>query len=186
MTAPTLSSATDVRDRSGAYAVIGAGPHGLSGLKALRQYGLDADGFERAGDVGGNWNFGAPTSRVYESTHLISSKPFTQFPDFPMPDSFPDYPSHRHIKEYFNSYADHFGLREHISFNTEVVSVVPADGAGYIVTVRDVTTGTTYASTAPSTEISPQSFCSATKSLSSAGVTRRAACGRTTSRMVRR
>ena len=41
-------------------------------------------------DVGGNWNFGAPTSRVYASTHLISSKPFTQFPDFPLPDSFPD------------------------------------------------------------------------------------------------
>ena len=38
------------------------------------------------------------------------------------------------------------------------------------------------ASTAPSTEISPQSFCSATKSLSSGGSTRRTACGSTTSR----
>ncbi len=98
-------------DRTGAYAVIGAGPHGLSALKALLQNGIDADGFEREAEVGGNWNFGAENSRVYQSTHLISSKPFTQFPDFPMPDRFPDYPSHAQIKEYFTSYARHFGLR---------------------------------------------------------------------------
>ena len=40
------------------------------------------------------------------------------------------------------------------------------------------------ASTAPSTEIRPTSFCSATKSLSSGGVTRRTACGSTTCRIV--
>ena len=39
------------------------------------------------------------------------------------------------------------------------------------------------ASTAPSTEISPTSFCSATKSLSSGGSTRRTAWGRITSRI---
>ena len=83
----------------------------MSALKALLQNGIEADGFERESDVGGNWNFGAENSRVYESTHLISSKPFTQFPDFPMPDSYPDYPSHRQVKEYFGRYADHFGLR---------------------------------------------------------------------------
>ena len=88
-------------DRTGAYAVIGAGPHGLSALKALLQNGIDADGFEREAEVGGNWNFGAGNSRVYQSTHLISSKPFTQFPDFPMPDRFPDFPSHPQVKEYF-------------------------------------------------------------------------------------
>ncbi|MCU0295757.1 MAG: hypothetical protein MUD05_06825, partial [Candidatus Nanopelagicales bacterium] len=100
----------DLIERPGHVAVIGAGPHGLSALKALLQTGIPADGFDRADDIGGNWNFGGPTSRVYESTHLISSKPFTQFPDFPMPDSFPDYPSHRQVKEYFDAYAAHFGL----------------------------------------------------------------------------
>ena len=39
------------------------------------------------------------------------------------------------------------------------------------------------ASTAPRTEIRPTSFCSATKSLSSGGVTRRTACGSTTRRI---
>ena len=86
----------------------------MSALKALLQNGIEADGFEREADVGGNWNFGAENSRVYESTHLISSKPFTQFPDFPMPDAYPDYPSHRQVKDYFGRYADHFGLRARI------------------------------------------------------------------------
>jgi cation diffusion facilitator CzcD-associated flavoprotein CzcO len=125
----------DLIDRSDSVAVIGAGPHGLSALKALLQLGLPADGFERAGDIGGNWNFGGPTSRVYESTHLISSKPFTQFPDFPMPDTFPDYPSHYQVKEYFDAYADHFGLRERISLNTTVTEVL-ADGDGWLLTAE--------------------------------------------------
>ncbi len=117
----------DVMERPGCVAVIGAGPHGLSALKALLQAGIPADGFDRADDLGGNWNFGAPTSRVYESTHLISSKPFTQFPDFPMPDDYPDYPSHRQVKAYFDAYAAHFGLRERITFNTSVVRVAAVD-----------------------------------------------------------
>ncbi len=124
------------------YAVIGAGPHGLSALKALLQNGIDADGFEREAEVGGNWNFGAENSRVYQSTHLISSKPFTQFPDFPMPDRFPDYPSHAQIKEYFTSYARHFGLLDRIRFQTDVVRVTPIDGgATWLVTTRDRVSG---------------------------------------------
>lgn len=111
-------------------AVIGAGPHGLASLKALLQAGFDARCFEQAADLGGNWNFGAPTSRVYESTHLISSKPFTQFPDFPMPEDYPDYPSHRQVKAYFDRYAEHFGLRDRISFDTTVVAVAPTSDAG--------------------------------------------------------
>lgn len=117
---------TEIVDRGDAVAVIGAGPHGMSALKSLLAAGIPADGFDRAEGVGGNWRFGGPTSRVYESTHLISSKPFTQFPDFPMPDTYPDYPSHRQVLEYFCRYADHFGLRERIMFETEVTAVQPA------------------------------------------------------------
>ena len=131
----------DVVDRGGAWAVVGAGPHGLSALKNLLELGLDADGFERDTDLGGNWNFHAENSRVYESTHLISTKPFTQFPDFPMPDAYPDYPSHWQVHRYFRSYAEHFGLLDHLSFNSEVVSVTPAPGERWDVTVRDRESG---------------------------------------------
>ena len=141
----TTRAAPALVDRGGAWCVVGAGPHGLSALKALLQNGIDADGYERESDVGGNWNFGAENSRVYESTHLISSKPFTQFPDFPMPDSYPDYPSHRQVKEYFGRYADHFGLRRRIMFGADVVRAVPVDGgARWDVTVRSGGVETTY------------------------------------------
>jgi len=122
-------------DRSAAWAVIGAGPHGLSALKALLECGIDADCFERESDLGGNWNYHGSNSRVYRSTHLISTKPFTQFPDFPMPDDYPDYPSHWQVHEYFTRYADHFGLLEHITFNAEVIRVEPIDER-WLVTVR--------------------------------------------------
>jgi len=112
-----------VQDRGDAWAVVGTGPHGLSALKALLQLGIDADAFERESDLGGNWNFHGSNSRVYRSTHLISTKPFTQFPDFPMPDDYPDYPSHWQVHEYFRRYAEHFGLLDHIAFDTEVVNV---------------------------------------------------------------
>ena len=132
-------------DRGDAWCVVGAGPHGLSALKALLQSGIDADGFEREPEVGGNWNFGAANSRVYRSTHLISSKPFTQFPDFPMPDRFPDYPSHFQIKEYFTSYARHFGLLDRISFSTDVARCEPVDATDsssrWDVTVLDRVSG---------------------------------------------
>ena len=133
-------SISAVIDRGDAWAVIGAGPHGLSALKALLQFGIEADGFDRATDVGGNWFYAGTTSRVYESTHLISTKPFTQFPDFPMPDDYPDYPSHWQVHEYFRRYAKHFGLYDRIALGTEVVSVVEREGR-WDVTVREVDTG---------------------------------------------
>ncbi len=128
---------TTAPERTHTWAVIGAGVHGLSALKALRQLGLPAVGFERASEVGGNWNFDGPTSRVHESTHLISTKPFTQFPDFPMPARYPDYPSHRQALEYVKRYASHFGLYDHIRFGCEVLTVQAA-GDEVDITVRDL------------------------------------------------
>ncbi len=117
-----------VEERAGAYAVIGAGMSGLASLKALLEAGFDADCYERESEVGGNWNIDARNSRIYRSIHLISSRPFTQYPDFPMPDSFADYPSHTEVLGYFKRYADHFGLREHIAFDHDVLRVEPVDG----------------------------------------------------------
>jgi len=115
-----------VYDRGGAVCVIGAGGSGLNAIKNLREAGFSVDCYERETTVGGGWNWRHDRSPVYATTHLISSKPFTQFPDFPMPDDWPDYPHHSHLLSYFERYADHFGLREHIWFGTEVTDVVPA------------------------------------------------------------
>ena len=54
---------------------------------------------------------------------------------YPMPEDYPDYPSHWQVAEYFDAYAERFGLTERIAFNTEVVKVEPVDGE-WEVTVR--------------------------------------------------
>ena len=58
-------------------------------------YGLDVVVFEKGDKVGGNWVLNVKTghSSVYENTHIISSKVWSEYEDFPMPDEYPDYPS---------------------------------------------------------------------------------------------
>ncbi len=79
--------------------------------------------YEKNDQIGGNWVFTAGTSHssVCETTHIISSKRLSEFEDFPMPDHYPDYPSHRQVLAYFQAYAKAFELERHIEFNTEVV-----------------------------------------------------------------
>lgn len=67
-----------------------------------------------------------------------------EYAEYPMPKDFPDYPDHFQIQKYFENFVDHFGLRETIRFQTEVESVVPAEGGGWDVTwaSRDGDSGT--------------------------------------------
>ena len=105
-------------------ALIGAGPSGLAGARALRRAGISFHGFEAGPDVGGLWNIDNPRSTMYESAHLISSRTTTEFAEFPMA-STADYPGHRELLEYFRAYADTYGLREHFRFETRVTAVEP-------------------------------------------------------------
>ena len=107
------------------YAVIGAGPMGLACARNLDKLGIPFTGFEIHEDVGGLWDINSPTSTMYQSAHLISSKTMTEFAEFPMPESVATYPHHRQMAQYFRDYARHFGLYAHYRFGTEVVSVVP-------------------------------------------------------------
>lgn len=125
-----------VYDRGETVCVIGAGASGLTAVKNLTEYGFGVDCYERETGVGGIWNWRHDRSPVYASTHLISSKPFTQYPDFPMPDDWPDYPHHARLLSYLERYADHFDLRRHIWFGTEVVRVEPAGDDRWYVTTR--------------------------------------------------
>ncbi|WP_329102590.1 NAD(P)-binding domain-containing protein [Micromonospora sp. NBC_01699] len=134
--ATVRSDGRPVYDRGGTVCVVGAGASGLAAIKNLKEYGFGVDCYERETSVGGAWNWRHDRSPVYASTHLISSKPFTQFPDFPMPDSWPDYPHHSQVLGYLERYADHFDLREDVWFGTEVIRVEPAAGNRWDVTTR--------------------------------------------------
>ncbi len=108
------------------YAVIGAGPSGLSAARALQKAGIEVDGYEASRGVGGLWDIENPRSTMYESAHLISSRTTTEFAEFPM-DTTADYPSHRTLVRYFRDFADRFGLTERFRFDTRVTSVSRED-----------------------------------------------------------
>jgi threonine dehydrogenase-like Zn-dependent dehydrogenase len=105
--------------------VIGAGPCGLTAVKNLLAAGIeDVVCYEAAAAIGGNWVYDdAPERRsVYRATRLISSKRLSEFEDFPMPEDYPDFPSHRQMLDYFNAYAAHFALLPKIVLSTAVES----------------------------------------------------------------
>ncbi|MFJ1268154.1 flavin-containing monooxygenase [Legionella lytica] len=121
--------------------VIGAGPSGLAAIKNLQEQGVSQiTVFEKNNQIGGNWVYDEVNdhSSVYETTHIISSKRWSQFEDFPMPDSYPDYPSHRQVLAYFQNYARHFDLEKYIRFNTSVVKVEQNSQKQWQVTYQDV------------------------------------------------
>ena len=119
--------------------VIGAGPSGLTAAKNCIENGLSVVVFEKNNRVGGNWVFNSKTghSSVYENTHLISSKSWSEFEDFPMPDDFPDYPNHIQLQDYFESYAKHFGVFEKIRFECSVQHVSRETDGSWLVKWSD-------------------------------------------------
>lgn len=123
------------------WALIGAGPSGLGAARNLARRGIPFVGFERHTDVGGLWDIDSPTSTMYESAHLISSKTTTAYDEFPMREETADYPSHWEMREYFRDYADTFDLRHHFRFGTSVVRVEPEGEGGWSVTSRDGASG---------------------------------------------
>jgi hypothetical protein len=100
--------------------VIGAGPVGLGVARALKSHGIAYDQVDSADAVGGNWYHG-----VYQTVHIVSSRRTTQFPEFPMPANYPEFPSRQQILDYLNAYSRQFGLLEHIEFRKTVTNVAP-------------------------------------------------------------
>jgi cation diffusion facilitator CzcD-associated flavoprotein CzcO len=119
--------------------IIGAGVSGLTACKALADFGVPHTCFDRSDEVGGNWYFQNPNgvSSAYRSLHIDISKPSISFRDFPMPDRYPDYPHHTHIFEWLRDYADAFGLRERIRFNTRVEHAQRGPNGGWEIVLED-------------------------------------------------
>ncbi|KAI1911030.1 hypothetical protein LOZ65_006257 [Ophidiomyces ophidiicola] len=111
-------------------AIVGAGLSGLTALKHCLEEGFNATVFEARHAIGGQWLFEEPdpvtgktSTSIYPGVLLNSCRDTSFFSDFPIdPAQYPDYFGHLKMLRYLESYADHFGLREHIRFGTKILS----------------------------------------------------------------
>ncbi|MDH3767409.1 MAG: pentapeptide repeat-containing protein [Gammaproteobacteria bacterium] len=94
--------------------IIGAGVGGLIAAKTFLEEGFDCEILERKDSLGGVWANG------YHSLRLQLPKESYEFLDWPMPVSFPTFPSCDQIVSYLNSYARHFRVFKKIQFNCRV------------------------------------------------------------------
>jgi 4-hydroxyacetophenone monooxygenase len=102
-----------------AVVVIGAGMGGLNAAVQLKHAGIPFTLLEKNSGVGGTWyenrypgaRVDSP-SRAY--THIYGV-------DFELPGAFTEQAVN---EKYFNWVADHFGIRTHIKFDTEVTSLI--------------------------------------------------------------
>src|SRR4051812_12641883 len=117
--------------------VIGAGSSGIAALKTLHERGVPVTAYEKGDRVGGNWVFQNVNgmSSSYRQLHINTSRERMEYPDFPMPKSYPDFPHHTEIAAYFDAYVEHFGLRERIAFETGVERAERRPGGGWEVTL---------------------------------------------------
>ena len=117
--------------------VIGAGSSGIAAVKALHARGYDVDCYERSDRVGGNWVWRNKNgmSASYKSLHINTSRERMEYSDFPMPKSYPDFPHHTHIAQYFDDYVDHFGFRDRIRFETGVEHAAPRPDGGWDIAI---------------------------------------------------
>jgi thioredoxin reductase len=104
--------------------VIGAGASGLGAMQVLQRHDVPFDCFEQSDRVGGHWH------TDYESLHLITSRDLSGFIGYPMPVSYPVFPSRAQMLEYLERFADEAAVRERVSFSVRVERLEPLGVAG--------------------------------------------------------
>ncbi len=119
--------------------IIGAGSSGVCAGKALKQRGVPFEILEKGSSLGGMWRYENDNgqSSAYRSLHIDTSRKSLGYPDFPIPADLPDYLSHEQMCRYLESYADRFGVREHVRFRSEVQRVEPCADGRWHVTLAD-------------------------------------------------
>ncbi|GAA1469925.1 flavin-binding monooxygenase [Microbacterium thalassium] len=115
--------------------MVGAGVTGLVAIRELVDAGCEVQAYERTDDVIGVW------ADVYDSVQLLTPREATSFRGYPMPESYPQFPTGEQYRQYIRWFADAAGLRQYISFNTEVVATTPINGGtdGWSVELADGT-----------------------------------------------
>jgi cation diffusion facilitator CzcD-associated flavoprotein CzcO len=115
--------------------IVGAGLSGLVTARTFLEEGWEVAVFETEDEVGGVW----ARSRRYPGLATQNPRDTYAFSDFPMPASYPDWPSGEQVQAYLAAYADRFGVAPHVRPRTRVTRAEPlADGReGWRVTSVD-------------------------------------------------
>ncbi len=112
-------------------AIVGAGFAGLGAAKVLTGFGHQVTVFDRAPDIGGVWS----RTRRYPGISTQNNKGSYAFSDFPMPRSYPEWPSGEQVHAYLTEYVRYFGIQPYLRLSTEVISA-RLDPEGGLWTVR--------------------------------------------------
>ena len=104
--------------------IVGAGLSGLVAAKTFLEEGLEVAVFEKEDEVGGVW----ARSRRYPGLTTQNPRDSYAFSDFPMPRSYPDWPSGEQVQAYLAAYADRFGVTPHLRLGMRVTRAEPVSG----------------------------------------------------------
>lgn len=128
--------------------IIGAGPAGLCAIRQALSFDCEVIAFEQNDKIGGTWNYTdniAPNkfgldehSSMYKGLRTNLPKDIMSYPDYPNTSPGKSYVSPQEILQYFDSYADHFDLREHIKFEHHVLRVRPLTSDKWEFVVRNL------------------------------------------------
>ncbi|XP_033100166.1 dimethylaniline monooxygenase [N-oxide-forming] 2-like isoform X1 [Anneissia japonica] len=109
--------------------IVGAGASGLVSIKSCLEEDLQPICFERSSGVGGLWYTESEKKKdgfnySFNSLTTNTSKEMMCLSDFPYPEEYPLFPTPRQMEEYYQKYADHFGLMKYVRLNQNVVNIV--------------------------------------------------------------
>ena len=110
--------------------VVGASAAGLAVAASLKTRGIDAVLLEQHEHVGHAW------SNHYQRLHLHTSRGLSGLPGFPMPKSYPLYPSRQQVVDHLEAYREHFDL--HPRYGQTVMSVRREGDLWLVETTMDV------------------------------------------------
>ena len=130
---------------AGTVAVVGLGPLGLMALKTFKEDGFEVYGFEKRDWVGGLWKQSYDSNLSVTARTVFNTSRFrAAISDFPFSDDVDDFPTANQIWEYMERYTDHFKLRAHMRFNTEVKTFSRKQGKWAVEYVQDGSSHTEY------------------------------------------
>jgi dimethylaniline monooxygenase (N-oxide forming) len=122
MMMPDTGLAVDKQRRR--VCILGAGLSGLVAAKVFAATGRDVMVVDKAPEIGGVW---AP-SKSYPGVRLQTPRDLYCFSDFPMPDSYPQWPTGEQVYAWLLSYVEAFTLASMIHLNTEILSLTALTG----------------------------------------------------------